>query len=396
MSLPENQDRYKTDFVSSDTNLDRFGARGEAALLTGSGRSAVAVIAAQGPGAEEALRRRFLPATAKAFAAGQLRFGRWGDDEASEEVVVAPLSDVSFEIHCHGGPAAVARILGDLRDSGVHVVDSTRWLEESAEPLAVREAMQVLAGCRTVRFAAVALDQTRGALRDWASETEQEWSDRGDDTRWLTERIDELLARARLGLRLTDSFRVVLSGPPNVGKSSLVNAILGYDRSITLDVAGTTRDLLHADTVIDGIPIRLSDTAGVHGADEPIERQGISRAIAAVEAADLVVFVGQPGLDPAPSVKTCVRVMNKADLASRSQDPDENVLRTVATTGEGVPALMQAIAENLIDSFPPAGSPVPLTNRQVDILTKIATTDPGEIHTQLRRLIDGPATSSGR
>ena len=97
-------------------------------------------------------------------------------------------------------------------------------------------------------------------------------------------------------MRLAEPFRVVLTGPPNVGKSSLLNALVGFDRSITLDMAGTTRDVLHANTVIAGLPIQFSDTAGIrdHAAVETIEREGIRQAQLAAGNADLLLLVCEP------------------------------------------------------------------------------------------------------
>jgi tRNA modification GTPase len=84
---------------------------------------------------------------------------------------------------------------------------------------------------------------------------------------------------------------VVIAGPPNVGKSSLINALLGYQRAIVFDQPGTTRDVLTATTAIDGWPVELADTAGIREGDDAIETEGVARALAEIRAADLVVEV---------------------------------------------------------------------------------------------------------
>jgi tRNA modification GTPase len=209
----------------------------------------------------------------------------------------------------------------------------------------------------------------------------------------------ELLQFAGFGTRLGQPFRVVLAGSPNVGKSSLLNAILGYDRSITFDAAGTTRDVLHADTVIDGLPIRLSDTAGIRASDEPLEQQGVARAQTAADQADLVIVVCEPqslmragtrkwGTEIVDSTKRVIRVLNKSDLLVDSDTHDLCDLTTNALTGEGVAELMAAIAEKLCDSVPQPGTPVPITGRQARLLGEIAAAESREVMmVKLRELL---------
>src|SRR6185503_7750192 len=102
-----------------------------------------------------------------------------------------------------------------------------------------------------------------------------------------------LLALAEVGLHLTTPWRVVFAGPPNVGKSSLVNALLGYPRAIVYDQPGTTRDVLTASTAFDGWPFELRDTAGLRDGIslDSVEVEGVARARAQIATADLVVFV---------------------------------------------------------------------------------------------------------
>ena len=107
--------------------------------------------------------------------------------------------------------------------------------------------------------------------------------------------IDALLAHRGVGEHLTTPWRVVLAGPPNVGKSSLKNALVGYQRAIVCDLPGTTRDVVATTTAIDGWPIQLADTAGLRDAADELEAAGVARAARALAAADLVVLVDEAG-----------------------------------------------------------------------------------------------------
>ena len=144
-----------------------------------------------------------------------------------------------------------------------------------------------------------------------------------------------------------------------MGKSSLINAIVGYERAITMDLPGTTRDVLRAETVLDGWPIELMDTAGMREAADEIEREGVGRAAAAVARADLVVWVrdGEASLPIDPDWPAVIRVCNKVDAGAT---PGSGELGTSTVTGVGVEALQDAIVQALVPEVPPPGSPVRL------------------------------------
>ncbi len=393
------------------------------ALLTGVGRSAIAVIGVAGQNVAETILNCFEPATKTPFVAGAIRYGTWcgrtsrtsiPDDskkrkspietpsgavietavvDAGESVVVVQVRDDLFEIHCHGGTAATTRVLEDLQSIGANVVAATSKQWEPAEPTLIREAKTVLSQCLTAKTAAIAMDQVRGAIHDWCLQSLSADISIKD----IRQQAQKSLSFADFTARLGDRFHVVLAGHPNVGKSSLVNAMVGYDRSITMDVAGTTRDVLHADTVINGIPIRLSDTAGMRSGAGEIEQQGIDRAQQATATADLVVWVTQPQTQqqtqpteneqagPPEQVKPGLFVLNKADLLSQ---PTDVTLQTVATTGQGVDALMQAIADSLVEQFPPPGQAVPVNARQRDCLESVVNAETiADCQESLRRLL---------
>lgn len=351
------------------------------ALLTGAGRSAVAVIAIRGSQSESIVTQCFQAAKKGRCLPGQVRFGVWSSSHreqiASESVVVTPVNQYVWEIHCHGGPAATKRILEDINFLGATIIEAADWSLSDQTPRPIHEAREVLSRCVTAKTAAIAMDQVRGALVVWATAALQSIDENRAELELIRGDAVQMCRFAALSTRLAEPFRVVLVGTPNVGKSSLVNAIVGYDRSITLDVAGTTRDVLHADTVIDGWPIRISDTAGIHDSQEPIEMEGISRARRVAEQADLVIHVSEPGRSTELFVtnRRVIEVLNKADLLPPQRALDSHRIHTVATSGQGIDLLLAAIAVALGQSTPAQGIAVPVTERQASILAAIGTSE---------------------
>lgn len=160
--------------------------------------------------------------------------------------------------------------------------------------------------------------------------------------------VEELLRRVESGVLLQRGLNVVIAGPPNVGKSSLLNALLNEDRAIVTAIAGTTRDTLSDLIQIDGLPVRLTDTAGLHASTDQIEKEGIARATNAIEQADLVLWVteDQATEDPPPIRVTYFRVWNKCDLTGSTPGQcDDKTVRTSATERTGLEALRTMIRQ---------------------------------------------------
>ena len=355
-----------------------------AAQLTPAGRSAIAVVAAAGPRAERAVDACFQAANGQRLAdqpVNAIRFGRWGGDGGEELVVCRCTGEDQLaswvEIHCHGGRAAVRAVLDDLVANGCQEIDWREWGLRASPAVITAEAEAALADALTERTAAVLLDQRDGAL---ATEVRHAIAalERGD-TILAGDVVNALLERSALGSHLTTPWRVVLAGPPNVGKSSLMNAIVGYQRAIVFDQPGTTRDVVTATTAIDGWPVQLSDTAGIRDATDRLEAAGVEHARQTLAEADLVLAVAEAGGESesgwetiesqAPAGVPVVRIISKADQVEDAAALPRGLI-TSAVTGAGIETLLDAIAAALVPSEPDDGAGVPFTNRQAACLTQ--------------------------
>jgi tRNA modification GTPase len=169
-----------------------------------------------------------------------------------------------------------------------------------------------------------------------------------DAARAATERIERALATADAAARLREGFTVVIAGPPNVGKSTLMNALAGRDVAITSPIPGTTRDLIEVFLDLRGYPVILVDTAGIRDAHDPIEREGVARARRRAKTADLILWLSEGGDGQArPSTESLtLAVRTKIDLDEAdtlATGPTD--LAISAKTGAGVDRLLDVIAE---------------------------------------------------
>jgi tRNA modification GTPase len=150
--------------------------------------------------------------------------------------------------------------------------------------------------------------------------------------------------------RLRDGLRVVIAGPPNAGKSSLLNWLAGRQAAITSAIAGTTRDLVEAPTAIGGMPFLLVDTAGLRDSADEVEAIGVDRARSSVEAADLILWLGGP--DQAPDRARTILIQSKSDLEPEQREAD---IRVSAETGEGMEGLIALLINRARDLLPGEG-----------------------------------------
>jgi tRNA modification GTPase len=352
------------------------------AVVTPPGRGAVATVAVRGLRAIEIVGRRFEAAAGRPlanFPPGRVVIGSFRDPRgAAEELVVGLIGPGEVEIHCHGGLAAVEAVAAALAAEGAQRLTPEAWAWPAAGDALTAEAALALTAATTERTAGILLDQLRGALGRELVDIAADLI-RGE----LVAAHRRLVALARhgdLGLHLTAPWKVVIAGRPNVGKSSLANALLGYQRSIVFDQPGTTRDVLTATTALSGWPIELVDTAGLRAGSDAIEAEGVRRAERELAAADAVLFITDCTL-PWSSQNTrhlsharrVIVVHNKCDLAPPPRDGRPEGIATSAATSQGLEELSRVLAAALVPETPEPGAPVPFSSRQIALLQQALT-----------------------
>ena len=367
--------------------------------LTPPGRGAVAVVVVTGPDAVRSVDNCYVARSGRAVGdipLGQIVLGHWGSADG-EELVLHRRDEKTIEVHCHGGTAAVEAVIHRLLNEGCQRITWQEWINRCAPDRLQAAAQDALANAVTERTAAILLDQLGGALSAAIRGIVAHIA--ASDWQAAAEKIDELLGRQELGLHLINPWRVVVFGAPNVGKSSLINALAGYERAIVSPTPGTTRDVVTVTTAFDGWPVQLSDTAGFRETQDELESAGIKLATNSLARAELAIFVhdaanlrdepsdGEIKLEPpklAPGVRA-IHVVNKIDLiavAERMQlvqrlvNARSDIRRphlVSALNGEGVADLIAAIARMLAPKSLPAGSAAPFTLEQVDALAAAKT-----------------------
>ena len=185
------------------------------------------------------------------------------------------------------------------------------------------------------------------------SEEDVEFADRATLIKTLNNigaQIDYLTSSFALGNVLKNGVNVAIIGEPNVGKSTLLNTLIGDDRAMVSDIAGTTRDTVEATTTIDGIRYRFVDTAGIHATDDKLEIMGIDRSYRAIKNAHIIIHLcsaEKPTFAPIEySNEQCyIRVINKIDTATLSNDIDNNIIKISAKSGIGIESLCARLRE---------------------------------------------------
>ena len=371
------------------------------ALASGRPPAAIGIIRISGPLAHAATERMAGPLPpARAAALRAFRHPASGEllDEGLLLRFDGPASSTGedlVELHCHGGRAIVDALLGalgsidDLREAKPGEF-TRRAFENGRIDLTEAEGLADLieADTETQRKAALALAE--GGLRrqieqwqqqllqlsaraeaaiDYAEEDETGVDDAlSSDCGAFASTLEAWLEKPRIE-PLKDGVRVVAAGPPNAGKSSLVNAIAGQERAIVTDVPGTTRDHIEVPLLLGGIPVLLTDTAGLRDAVDPVERIGVERAQNLLDRADILLWLGAPG--EAPDHPRLIRLHPRCDQPGREVAPPET-LAVSSTTGEGMDELVEQVTQ-LARTLLPAEDALALNRRQAAHIAEAAT-----------------------
>ena len=377
--------------------MSRFNEDTIAAIATAAGAGGIAIVRVSGGGAEAILKEMFIPAAKREyFESHRLMYGRAvdGNGEALDEVMAvlmrAPATytreDVA-EIHCHGGSASANAVLGRALALGARMARpgefTRRAFMNGRIDLARAEAVMQLIGANSQAAARASLRQLEGGVSGFVRGI----SDRLKDVLALLEastdfpeEVEEDVAAeavasglreiagdirghsdARSARMLREGASIVLAGRPNVGKSSLMNALLNQERAIVTSIPGTTRDVLTERISIGGVMAEISDTAGRRDTQDPIERIGVDRARRAAEGADVVLIVLDAAVEMDPSDAELVRnaderaiiCLNKTDLpavltAQRlSAMTEAKIIEISAQTGRGLEALMDELGRRI-------------------------------------------------
>ncbi|MES1929237.1 tRNA modification GTPase TrmE [Salinisphaera dokdonensis CL-ES53] len=363
-----------------------------AALASGAGRAGVAVIRVSGaavPAIAEALIGR-LPSPRQAHLCGFVDTQGVAIDRGVALYFPAPASFTGehvLELQGHGSPVLVDMLLARLLELGVRLAEPGEFSRraflndklslDQAEAIAdaidagsqqaATAAMRSLEGVfsREVNDLCDALVDLRiytEAAIDFPDEDDVDFLGDGQIERRLNgirQRVDALTAQAREGAGLREGLRLVILGQPNVGKSSLLNRLARRDTAIVTAIAGTTRDVLHEQLAIDGLPLSLVDTAGLRETDDPIEAEGVRRAKAELERADRVLLVIDDSVGLGASERALLAeidgrcpvtiISNKIDLSGSSPAQTiadgHDAIRLSATTGAGFDKLAAHLKE---------------------------------------------------
>jgi len=348
------------------------------ALASGRGRAGVAVIRVSGPRADDALRSMTkAPLPDERRASIRTIFDKTNDRIIDSALVVrfAPARSYTgesvVEYQVHGGLAVVAALLDELgRIPGLRLAEpgefTRRAVENGCLDLTQAEAIADLIDAETEAQRRQAIQQLGGSLGElyetWRSELirsaawieatidfpdEEVPADALDASRravaGIANAMQSHLNDGRRGEILRDGFHVAVIGAPNAGKSSLVNILAQRDVAIVSDIPGTTRDVLDVRLNLKGYPVVLSDTAGLREGRDPIEEEGIRRAHARAEAADLRLLVHDGVAECADGLSGDVEIWSKADLKEDRRGPG---LWVSAKTGEGLAELVDLLAKH--------------------------------------------------
>lgn len=379
-----------------------------AGVRTGRGAAAIGSVELAGPGAEAVVRKLFTPTGSNAdFSEGSIIYGRFVDDgQTIDDGIVGIEGPERFALHCHGNPLILEQILRLAQRHGAQIVPYEQMLTRQfkAECSNAIEAEAKLECLKSVSLLGVQIIQNQSMgltkiVAQWLQSTNL------DSIRCEAKAI---LARSAIARRIIRGVTIVLAGPPNSGKSTLLNHLAGREQALVSDTAGTTRDWVTAAGRIEPLYIEWIDTAGMDellARPDELEQAAQQRTKELLSKCDLILYIldaTQPMpkqfLTP-PNDIPILMVLNKCDLQAclRMEDLPDSANPAVmisAKDGTGIETLTEQILKLWdVKNLDPA-LPITFTDRQVEILEKILTADQDTIKPLCQRLLDGIDSSS--
>jgi len=368
-----------------------------AAIATAAGEGAIAIVRVSGPDslgiADRIFKGKGSPPSSRpaySFLHGTIRSAEGTADEVIVLIYRAPHSytkEDAVEIQGHGGSSAARRILRAVLDEGARMAEPGEFTKRAflngRIDLLQAEAVLDLIRSKTDKAAEAALEQLGGALSrsfntlydsimELAGDLEATLDFSEDELpgsvtqtvrmklKSIESQFDQLLESWNEGHLLREGALVVIAGRPNVGKSTLLNALIGKDRAIVTSIPGTTRDTIEEQLVIDGYLVRLIDTAGLRDSSCEIESEGIRRAKHQLDHADVIIYMidgslpfdnNDIGLLIEYENKKTIIVINKSDVFGKKNitpfEPNRSLLMISAARQEGLDELKTAIVKTL-------------------------------------------------
>ncbi len=392
-----------------------------AAISTPIGQGGIGIVRLSGSNAvaiADKLFRSHKKKTLKQTPSHRILFGHIIDpsdkstvDEVLISVMKAPNTYTKqdiVEINCHGGPIPLRRILDLTLNSGARLADPGEFTQRAflngRIDLAQAEAVMDVISSLTVQSQKTALSQLSGRLSEKISAIRKKLieltafveayidfpeedieppslKEMKKSAKKIQAPLKKLIDSSRFGVVLREGLKTAIIGRPNVGKSSLLNALLEHDRAIVTEVPGTTRDVIEEYINIQGLPLKIMDTAGIRNVRNIVEREGVKRSLRILDNADLVLLVldGSKTLHKADrelieraNSDNTILVINKADLPQKARPGNNGIteVRISAKQETGLDALKDGIVAMTLGGQVECGTDLVTNTRHVHALEK--------------------------
>lgn len=386
-----------------------------AAISTAIGEAGIAIVRMSGEDSINIIDKIFVSASKIKMKDAENRKFMYGhiydDDKKIDEVLVVKMkgphsytAEDIVEIHCHGGVVSVKRILNLILSKGARLAEkgefTKRGFLNGRIDLTQAEAVIDLIKAKTDISFDLGLNQLSGALSEVLNKLKDElvsmqalivanidfpdediedaaYNDLLDRSKKILDKIDNLLENSKNSRLLRDGINTVILGKPNVGKSSLLNGLLKYDRAIVTDIAGTTRDVIEDYINLDGVLLKISDTAGIRETDDEVEKIGVNIAREKLKDADLVIAIFDLSRDFDEDDKEILKlienkkdiiILNKDDLEQKISDEEiekyfkDDYLRLSVMENESVMKVEKLIIDLFFDGELQISSDTVLSN----------------------------------